>query len=146
MQASKLFIDFLKLKSQYIDYIKFISNKALSSKLFETTQSIGEKRFDHQNRVICRPYRIGCCKTSGTPRSIPKLQDIVQGLRYNLQDMQYRKQGLERYLKAIQQRINELTDSQNMLQQTFDLAAEKVSNLYKGECWLEQSIYCQPQK
>ncbi|MBV9177778.1 MAG: hypothetical protein JO297_12150 [Nitrososphaeraceae archaeon] len=30
-----------------------------------------------------------------------------------------------------------------MLQQTFDLAAEKVSNLYKGEYWLEQSIASQ---
>jgi|GEM_PF-5377642 len=74
MQASKLFIDFLKLKSQYIDYIKFISNKALSSKLFETTQSIEEKRFDHQNRVICRPYGIGCCK-------LPELQDQYQNFK-----------------------------------------------------------------
>jgi 7,8-dihydro-6-hydroxymethylpterin-pyrophosphokinase len=54
--------------------------------------------------------------------------------------MQYRKQGLERYLQAIQQRINELTDAQDTLQQTFDISAEKVSNLYKEKYWLEQSV------
>ncbi|HEY6884032.1 MAG TPA: hypothetical protein VI278_08355 [Nitrososphaeraceae archaeon] len=67
-------------------------------------------------------------------------KEEVQGLRYNLQDMQYRKQGLERYLQAIQQRINELTDAQNTLQQTFDTSAEKVSKLYKEKYWLEQPI------
>jgi prefoldin subunit 5 len=54
--------------------------------------------------------------------------------------MQYRKQGLERYLQAVQQRINELTDAQNTLQQTFDTSAEKVSNLYKEKYWLERSV------
>ena len=34
----------------------------------------------------------------------------VQGLQYNFQDMQYRKQELERYLQYNQQRIMEQTD------------------------------------
>jgi predicted nuclease with TOPRIM domain len=74
---------------------------------------------------------LGVVKLPELQDQYQKLQDKVQGLQYNLQDMQYRKQELERYLKAIQQRINELTDGLNTLQQTFDLAAEKVSDLYK---------------
>lgn len=83
---------------------------------------------------------LGVVKLPELQDQYQKLQDKVQGLRYNLQDMQYRKQGLERYLQATQKRINELTDAQNTLQQTFDLGAEKVSNLYKEKYWLEQSI------
>ena len=48
--------------------------------------------------------------------------------------------NIERYLQSIQQRINELTDAQNTLQQTFDTSAEKVSNLYKKKYWLERSV------
>jgi 7,8-dihydro-6-hydroxymethylpterin-pyrophosphokinase len=48
--------------------------------------------------------------------------------------------NIERYLQSIQQRINELTDAQNTLQQTFDTSAEKVSNLYKEKYWLERSV------
>ena len=83
---------------------------------------------------------LGVVKLPELQDQYQKLQDKVQGLRYNIQDMQYRKQGLERYLQAVQKRINELTDAQNTLQQTFDSAAEKVSNLYKEKYWLEQSI------
>ena len=54
--------------------------------------------------------------------------------------MQYRKQEIERRLQYLQQRIMELTTAQNTLQQTFDISAEKVSNLYKEKYWLERSV------
>ena len=57
-----------------------------------------------------------------------------------VKSMQYRKQESERYLQTVQQRIKELTDAQNTLQQTFGTSAEKVSNLYKEKYWLERSI------
>jgi predicted nucleic acid-binding Zn-ribbon protein len=104
----------------------------LSSKLFETTQSIEEKRFESpKTESFVDLIEMGVVKLPELQDQYQKLQDKVQGLRYNLQDMQYRKQALERYLQAIQQRIIEQTDAQNTLQQTFDTSAEKVSKLYK---------------
>ena len=65
-----------------------------------------------------------------------QLQDKVQTLHNNFQ-MPYRKQESEKHLQYNQQRIIEQTGALNTLQQTFDIPAEKVSNLYKEKYWLE---------
>ena len=69
-----------------------------------------------------------------------RLEGKTRGLQYNFQDMQYKNQESERYLRYLQQRIMEQTDAVNTLQQTFDTSAEKVSNLYKEKYWLERSV------
>jgi peptidoglycan hydrolase CwlO-like protein len=71
---------------------------------------------------------------------LPELQGQYQNLQSKVQDMQYRIQESERRLQYNQQRIMEQTDAVNTLQQTFDISAEKVSNLYKEKYWLERSV------
>jgi hypothetical protein len=71
-QVDKFFREFWKLKNlNGLNEIYPRVEQYLPG--FLKLQSIEEKRFESpKHRVICRPYGIGCCKTSGTPRSISK--------------------------------------------------------------------------
>jgi peptidoglycan hydrolase CwlO-like protein len=64
----------------------------------------------------------------------------MQSIQYKIWNMQSLKQELERDCYVLQQQKMELTDTLNTLQQSFDISAQKVSNLYKERYWLEQSI------
>ena len=83
---------------------------------------------------------LGIVKLPELQGQYQKLQDKVQGLQNNFRNMQYRMQESERHLQYNQQRIMEQTDAVNTLQQSFDISAEKVSNLYKEKYWLERSV------
>ena len=140
-QVNKFFREFWKLKNLDELYEIYPQIEYCLPSFLKLHKALKKRGLNPQNtESFVDIIELGVVKLPELQDQYQKLQDKVQGLRYNLQDMQYRKQGLERYLQATQKRINELTDAQNTLQQTFDLGAEKVSNLYKEKYWLEQSI------
>ena len=140
-QVNKFFREFWKLKNLSGLYEIYPQIEHYLPSFLKLHKALKKRGLNPQNtESFVDLIELGVVKLPELQDQYQKLQDKVQGLRYNLQDMQYRKQGLERYLQAIQERIIELTDAQNTLQQTFDTSAEKVSNLYKEKYWLEQSI------
>ena len=71
-QVNNLFREFWKLKCQYRLCQIYPEIEHSLPGFLNLYSALKKRGLNPQNRVICRHYRIGCCKTSGTLRSIPK--------------------------------------------------------------------------
>jgi hypothetical protein len=140
-EASKLFSEFWKLKRQYRLYKIYPRIEHCLPSFLKLHKALKKRGLNPKNvEWFVELLELGIVKLPELQGQYQKLQDKVQGLQNNFRNMQYRMQESERHLQYNQQRIMEQTDAVTTLQQSFDISAEKVSNLYKEKYWLERSV------
>jgi hypothetical protein len=140
-QVNKFFREFWKLKRQYRLYQLYPQIEPSLASFLKLHETLKKRGLNPDNVEWFVDFiELGVVKLPELQDEYRRLEGKTRGLQYNFQDMQYKNQESERYLRYLQQRIMEQTDAMNTLQQTFDTSAEKVSNLYKEKYWLERSI------
>jgi hypothetical protein len=82
-QVNKFFREFWRLKNLNGLYEIYPQIEQYLPSFLKLHKVLKKKGLNPQNTVICRPYRIGYCKTSRTPRSIPKTQNAESSLLLN---------------------------------------------------------------